>query len=84
MVDYWRSAACTGHGGTVSRLYGPGQQMEHEDTVDRMLMRERKRWQEGFTVCDCSQTKVSVLDGLKSGVLSVAPLTRTFAVLYEW
>ena len=32
MVDHWQSAACTGHGGDISRLYGPGQQIEHEGT----------------------------------------------------
>ena len=51
-------------------------------------MRERKRWQEELTVCDCStllymlesmnRTKASALDGPKPNVLLVAPLT--FAV----
>ena len=31
-----------------------------------------------------NRMKVGALDGLKSGILPVAPLTRTFAVLREW
>ena len=50
-----------------------------------IVLDERKRRQEEFSVLvSMSRTKVSALDGLKSGVLPVAPLTRTFAVLREW
>ena len=35
-------------------------------------------------VVSMNRMKVGALDGLKSGILPVAPLTRTFAVLREW